>query len=75
LFLLVGIGDTKLQPANLENNFYKVDGRKQVFIIPHNKKQEILDGLKNMGIDKGFIYPEIDDIANYLKTEIFHPLE
>ena len=71
LFLLVGMGKQKNEPANIDANIYKIDSKKLIFVIPDNRKKEILSQLDTMNINKKFIYPEIDDVADYLKNEKF----
>lgn len=34
------------------------------------KKTEILNELERLGINKARIYPEIDDVADYIKTHV-----
>ena len=71
LFLLVGMGKQKIEPADVNANIYKIDSKKLIFVIPENRKSEILTQLNTMNINKKFIYPEIDDVADYLKNEKF----
>lgn len=71
LFLLVGMGQEKIEPADINVNIYKNESKRLIFVIPENKKKEILDQLDTMNINKKFIYPEIDDVADYLKNEKF----
>ena len=71
LFLLVGMGKQKTEPADVNENIYKIDSKKLIFVIPENRKSEILRQLNTMNINKKFIYPEIDDVADYLKNEKF----
>lgn len=71
LFLLVGMGKQKIEPADVNANIYKIDSKKLIFVIPENRKSEILRQLNTMNINKKFIYPEIDDVADYLKNEKF----
>ena len=71
LFLLVGMGKQKTEPADVNANIYKEDSKKLIFVIPENRKSEILAQLDTMNINKKFIYPEIDDVADYLKNEKF----
>ena len=65
------MGKHKNEPANINANFYKTDSKKLIFVIPNNRKSEILSDLDSMNINKKFIYPEIDDVADYLKNEKF----
>jgi hypothetical protein len=71
LFLLVGIGKDKLEPAKVLDYIYKKDDKLVVFLVPANAKKEILNDLNRFSINKGFVYPEIDDVAEYLKNEVY----
>lgn len=71
LFLIVGMGNKKNEPANIKNSFHKIDKKQIVFVIPDKNKKDILNDLDLMSINKKFIYPEIDDVADYLKTEVY----
>lgn len=44
------------------------DGKKVVCIV--NDKQKLLRQLDSLGINKSKIYPEIDDVADYIKNHI-----
>lgn len=69
-FLLCGIEESKMKQADLES--YKLknkENKKIVFYIPHEKKSEILKELARINITKEFIYPEIDDVASFLKEK------
>ena len=52
-------------------NFFMKDsqGRQIVFYIPCVKKKLIRDELDKLNINKAFIYPEIDDFADYLREK------
>ena len=65
------MGQKKIEPADINVNIYKNESKRLIFVIPENKKKEILDQLDTMNINKKFIYPEIDDVADYLKNEKF----
>ena len=71
LFLLVGMGDSKTQPASIEESIFKTKNKKLVFLVPGNQKQKILEELDVMNINKRFVYPEIDDVADFLKNKRF----
>lgn len=51
----------------IEDFRYK-NSRKIIFAI--NNKTEILKSLNKFGINKAFLFPEIDDVSEYLKEEI-----
>ena len=61
----------RIEPADVNANIYKIDSKKLIFVIPENKKSEILSQLDTMNINKKLVYPEIDDVADYLKNEKF----
>lgn len=63
LFLLVGMGSSKSEPAEINKYIYKINSRKIVFVVPNDKKQEIISTLNTMNINKRTVYPEIDDVA------------
>lgn len=49
---------------------YKVGSVTKRFIIPHDKKMDILRELSLLGINKSTIYPEIDKVSEYLKSYV-----
>ncbi len=49
--------------------FFK-DGKKNIYYVPQKHKKKIEDSLNKLGINKAFIYPEIDDVADYIKNTI-----
>jgi hypothetical protein len=73
LFLLVGIKDKKSQPSNILNYLSKSLGRRIIFRISPTDKPKILSLLDKVRINKAFIYPEIDDVADYLKKVVYAP--
>ncbi len=72
LFLLVGMGNSKKEPADINTNIYKKDSKKYILVVPDNNKPDIISQLDTMNINKKFIYPEIDDVADYIKNELFN---
>ena len=48
----------------------QLNDKKVVFYIQSKNKGKILKTLNRIGINKAFIYPEIDDVADYLKSTI-----
>ena len=42
----------------------------KVFKTCNYKKAELLNELESLGINKAKIYPEIDDVADYIKTHV-----
>ena len=47
---------------NLHNFFLQI-------FLNHNK-EKIIKTLNRIGINKAFVYPEIDDVADYIKSTI-----
>ena len=45
-------------------------GKKIIFYVLPKNKGKILKALNRIGINKAFVYPEIDDVADYLKQTI-----
>ena len=69
-FLLCGIEESKMKQADLES--YKLknkENKKIIFYIPQENKRDILDELARINITKEFVYPEIDDVASFLKEK------
>ena len=50
----------------------KLDNKK-ITICIIDKKAELLNELESLGINKAKIYPEIDDVADYIKTHVNIP--
>lgn len=58
-------------PFDLEKIFYRDDKNKQVvFLIPPQNKKIILNQLEKFNITEGFIYPDMDNVANELNLRI-----
>lgn len=53
----------------LSNLRLKLDNKK-IAICIIDKKAELLNELESLGINKAKIYPEIDDVADYIKTHV-----
>ncbi|MCQ3035990.1 MAG: hypothetical protein MJ248_07270 [Bacilli bacterium] len=64
-------GDKKYN--TLSNMRLKQDNKKTTICII-DKKIELLNELENLGINKAKIYPEIDDVADYIKTHVNIPI-
>lgn len=56
--------------GNQEKYRLQLNDKKVVFYIQSKNKGKILKTLNRIGINKAFIYPEIDDVADYLKSTI-----
>jgi hypothetical protein len=61
------IDDVTYYENPIDKYRYKEKGKRVIFIIEHSNKKNILHQLKSIGIDKSFIFPEIDDVAEYIK--------
>ncbi|HPY88951.1 MAG TPA: FRG domain-containing protein [Spirochaetota bacterium] len=71
LFLLVGMKEKKVEPTDIKKYMKYKNNKRIVFIINHKNKSKILQELDIMNINKGYIYPEIDDVAEYIKNNIY----
>ena len=74
-FLIWGLddvhyGDGKPNASFDEKFRYKESMKKIVYCIPSKYKKSIIDSLNRVGINKAFVYPEIDDVAVYIKESI-----
>lgn len=76
-FLIWGLGsgfyvDHVEEPyqGDIEKFRYSANNKKQIYYIPANKKDSVHKMLNLIGINHAYIYPEIDDVAKYLKDEI-----
>lgn len=63
-------GDKKYN--TLSNMRLKLDNKRTTICII-DKKVELLNELESLGINKAKIYPEIDDVADYIKTHVNMP--
>ena len=77
LFLLWGLDGSyygkenpKIYSGYKVNYRYTKDNKKIVFYIQSKKKSSILKSLDRIGINKAYIYPEIDDVADYIKNSL-----
>lgn len=71
-FIVCGLLEEVYGPMT-DNSIHKLravnkDGKKVVCVI--SKKETLLKQLNSLGIHKARIYPEIDDVADYLKNHI-----
>ncbi|MCL2426602.1 MAG: hypothetical protein FWD05_09735 [Oscillospiraceae bacterium] len=76
LFMLFGIGYDlsnptydKYFPINQPPAFDKTNEIAKV-IIPKESKDKILNQLKRIGFDKSRIFPELENVADYLKNDL-----
>lgn len=66
-FIVCGLYDEKQNPIN--NYRYKKNGKIQVFTIVPKFKIEILRQLNKFSINKATLFPEIEDVATYIKNK------
>lgn len=76
-FLLWGLDTVHYSNQNIENFIgdqekyrFELNERKQIFFIEQSNKEKIIKTLNRIGINKAFVYPEIDDVADYIKSTI-----
>jgi hypothetical protein len=70
LFLLAGIKNSKLEHADILHCLAKyADNKARLIIIPYKCKEKILQQLENITINRAFMYPDIDNTADYLKDK------
>jgi hypothetical protein len=67
-FLLYGCNTTKREPASLEDKV--ISGR---FTINRDEKQNLLNQLRTLGISRATMYPEIEQVAKYVKDAHWMP--
>jgi uncharacterized protein YegP (UPF0339 family) len=66
-FFLFGISKNKMEPAKIPTQY--LASIASPFVIDRKNKKHIRNQLKTLGISQGTIYPEIDNVANYIKDE------
>ena len=66
-FFLFGISGEKKVPASIPTE-YRPSSKKPLIILGE-KKQEIRDQLKTLGITRGSIYPDIENVAMFIKEQ------
>jgi hypothetical protein len=70
LFLLIGIKNSKQEHADILHYLTKdADNKTILIVIPYKRKERILKQLENENINKTFMYPDIDNTADYLKDK------
>lgn len=70
-FLLFGVGNSKLECAQLPRPYETQDSPRILVIDKHRVK----DQLEALGITKGTIYPEIESVASHIKETHFKTLD
>lgn len=66
-FIICGLFDEKNSIINQHR--YKLNGKKQIFIIDQKAKKGIVDQLDKLSINKAQLFPEIQDVATYIKSK------
>ncbi|GHV81334.1 hypothetical protein AGMMS49944_31250 [Spirochaetia bacterium] len=75
LFLLVGMGASRIEPACISKYYIKVGKNPIQYIIPSEQKEGILHELNAVGINQSIIYPELENVAKHLKVTFNDPPE
>ena len=66
-FVICGLFDEK---QNRINNYrYKEESKAQIFIVRPEVKKDILKELNRYSINKAFLFPEISDVADFIKQK------
>lgn len=66
-FILCGLIDEK---ENVINSYkYKEDDKIQIYIIESKNKKDIITELDKLSISKASLFPEIEDVAEYIKQK------
>lgn len=66
-FILCGLSKDYRHLDINELRYKAFSGKRQIFIVEN--KQRILDGLNAFSINKATLFPEIDDVADYIKCQ------
>lgn len=66
-FLLFGISGTKMSPGIVPPEYYASEKSSRILVIAQEKKR-VLRQLESLGITQGTIYPEIEQVAEYIKN-------
>lgn len=70
-FLLFAMGKNKSTPADIPDKYlYKYNKDQTELKIAHNGKQKIIEELAELAISDATLFPEIDNVARYLKEQI-----
>lgn len=66
-FILCGLSKDYRHLDVNEMRYNALNGKRQVFIV--GDKQKILETLNSFSINKAALFPEIDDVADYIKSK------
>lgn len=67
-FILFGIKNKKTDPAKI-SEIYFPRVRRPRLVIPASKKESILNELEILGVSNGTIFPDIDNVAKFIKSK------
>ncbi|MFM5256359.1 FRG domain-containing protein [Aeromonas hydrophila] len=70
-FILFGISDKKTSPAKIREYCFPQKKMPQI-LIPADKKEVILNELEVLGISNDTIFPDIDNVAKFIKSKYLH---
>ena len=66
-FIICGLIDEK---NNVINNYkYKENDKIQIYIIESKNKNKIIKELHKLSISKAVLFPEIEEVAEYIKKK------
>jgi hypothetical protein len=71
-FIIFGIDGQKAEPAQVPAGYTVTTQSRRILIIDESK-QKIRQQLENLGVTKGTIYPEIEKVAEYIKSLYLAP--
>lgn len=66
-FIICGLFDENSNPINELR--YMENGKRQIFIVSSKAKADILKQLDRFSINQATLFPEIEDVAGYIKTK------
>jgi FRG domain len=66
-FFLFGVTENKNSPAKIPSNY--IASLENELIITNSSKNHIREQLKILGITRGSIYPDIENVAEFIKEE------
>lgn len=66
-FIICGLFDRKKNPINRYR--LKRENKIQIFIVKSRAKKGIMKQLNKLSINKAGLFPEIEDVAEYIKDK------
>lgn len=73
-FFLFGVSGSKVSAATVPLEYIASNGTKRILVIG-SEKTRIRSQLESLGISKGTVYPEIDRVAEFIKSHYASPPE